>query len=377
MFGQLAIKNRLPMVAILGGILSTNPGFAGTIRNDRSDRLYTGLADNAAWQAVGRVDGVGGSLCSATLIAPQWALCAAHCVVTTSGGVIPQQAFVVGGKRYDVDAANIFIHPRWVLTGLDVLAGEGDIALFRLPEPVLHVRPMVPYRGRDEIGQPCISVGYGSAGTGTDGQNPFTAGQRRAGHNMIDAAATILNWPNCGPVPVGNDGMLLYDFDSPSRSYSTLGSPNPMQLEYTTAQGDSGGPLLVFQGGRFLVVGICSGGMGPCGKNIATYGDTATFVRVSSYTDWMASVMSGNEPSLATMLSTGVQTQNALNRARLIAQERAAFRERLGWRQTAFLVQPGLSIWQQEAIAARLWPRIYSDFDGCFGFSRTNSLTAP
>lgn len=330
---------------------------AGTIRHDRNDRDYVQMADNAVLSAVGPVRVAGQPSCSASLIGPQWVLCAAHCVVTPSGFIYPTQTFTVGGVTQTVTADNIFIHPQWVATGLDVGSGQGDIALFRLPTPVLNVQPLVVGRSRDEVGQVAWSVGYGRTGTGLNGQTVATT-ERRAGQNMIDATSTIIAWPNTAPVPIGNETMLLYDFDSPQGNYSTTGSPNPLNLEYDTAQGDSGGPLIVVRGGRPLIVGICSGGRGPIGRDVATYGDTATFSRVSSYTAWIASVMRGSERSLLTMMRTGDFTTASLARARQMATQRAAWLERLGWRETAFMAPPALVPSEQDAVFSLLVPSL-------------------
>lgn len=328
---------------------------AGTIRDDRADADYTQLSENAPWQASGQMLVRGQASCSASLIAPQWVLCAAHCVMPQSGFVLSPQTFSVAGRTYAVDIENTFINRKWIETGFDVLTGEGDLALFRLPEPVEGIQPIPCYRARDEVGNVGFSLGYGRTGTGLVGQVIGTS-QRRAGQNMIDGTAARVAWPGCEAFTAGNDRMLLYDFDSPQRNYSSMGSANPLQLEYTTAQGDSGGPLFVFRGGRFMVAGICSGGAGPCGRNVSTYGDTATFARVSSYTAWIKSVMDNGQPSLAVMIRSGQVRAADIDRARGRAAERASALERHGVRLTPFMEEPGLRPADGDAVASLLAP---------------------
>lgn len=100
--------------------------------------------DALAWQAVGRLDAAGQSFCTATLIAPDLVLTAAHCVYASETGKLyaPQDLTFRAGLRKGQAAASraiaqIEAHPAYdPQKDLNQQNLRHDVALLRLSEPI-------------------------------------------------------------------------------------------------------------------------------------------------------------------------------------------------------------------------------------------------
>lgn len=245
---KLRVQPSLLALALLAA--PANPT-AVVIRHDRTDA--EALALGTRFVAVGRVLPDGGC----TLIAPTWAVTAAH--VAASIGQDGEVQF--GGRVYRVKRT--VIHPeggaRWGVPP------EVDLALIEFAEPVDNIAPIPLYEGRDEQGKTLYIVGNGDYGNPRDGIRR-SDGQRRAVTNTVNDA---------GP------RRLFMRFDEP---------PAGSEQEGVGAAGDSGGPALVEEGGRVWVAGVSSASMdGKPGQ----YGVTDVYTRVSAYAAWINGVMSG------------------------------------------------------------------------------------
>jgi len=278
-------------------VMQGNCALGGTIRHDRSDILYTSLAQDPRFESVGKITGNelgGGFLASGTLVADHWVLTAAHIVEGTDGfgaGVSNLQ-FEVGNSNYM--AEQLFVHPNWSASGgtSNLFAGW-DLALVRLEQTVSGVAPVELFSNSNELGQTATIVGFGATGTGLSGAQPNTAGTKRAGNNIVDIAGTQSTPGSI--LSIGNDRMLAIDFDQPGNpSASTLGDSTPLDLEYLPAPGDSGGGLFLEQDGEMLLAGVTSLTSTLDGSVNSSYGDRAAFTRVSPFLTWIEETIAAN-----------------------------------------------------------------------------------
>lgn len=243
-----------PLIAAVVVALSLQRAAAIVIRHDRADAAALKLAER--FVAVGRVVPDGGC----TLIAPTWAITAAHVAASMGAGA----QVVFGDRTYTAKRA--VLHPEG--TGQRGVPPEVDLALLELTAPVQDVAPLPLHRGHNELGATLAIVGYGDFGT-PPGPLTRTDGRRRAATNVVVDA---------GP------RRLFMTFDAP---------PDGTDLEGVGGPGDSGGPALIDVGGAWQVAGVSSASMdGKPGQ----YGVTDVYTRVGSYVDWIDAVMAGRQP---------------------------------------------------------------------------------
>src|SRR5262245_44915243 len=145
------------------------------IRHDRDDAKY--LALGAKFPAVGHLGGA----VECTLIAPKWALGAAHTVEDYfSPGSKPFVIF--GGKRYDIE--KMILHPARLKGTADSAA---DLVLLKLAAPVAGIAPVLLYEKDDEPGKIITIVGRGKTGTGLTGPVGEKGTVPRGATNRIEA----------------------------------------------------------------------------------------------------------------------------------------------------------------------------------------------
>jgi protease YdgD len=149
---------------------------AGSAGPPAAQQATTGLRameaenDALAWQAVGRLDAKATGFCTATLIAPDLVLTAAHCVYDPRSGEVlaPQEITFKAGLRKGQIAARrtivqIEAHPKYdpksQITPENI---RHDVALLRLqkPIPTSELDPFVLHETRVSSG-PVSIVSYG------------------------------------------------------------------------------------------------------------------------------------------------------------------------------------------------------------------------
>lgn len=229
----------------------------------------TGWSGVGALTVVLPLDGYLGSFCTATLIAPSWALTAAHCVTRREGPDLDPALlrFLVGadarpasadgpidGALYALDA--IRVHPEY-----DRATLAHDLALVHLATPASDADTYAAHTGDLTItGQEALYVGYGA----TEGVSESGAGLKRSALVEVTRLSAT----------------------SITSAFAGTG----------TCFGDSGGPVLFQFGDVWRLVGVSSAGVycdpayipncppDPCHtQSIAT--------RVDPYADWIAEVV--------------------------------------------------------------------------------------
>ncbi|MEM6750919.1 MAG: trypsin-like serine protease [Planctomycetota bacterium] len=250
-------------------------------RDDVADQVYLDAALDSAYDAVGRIFTNEGQ-CSATLVAPNYILTAAHCFGPP--GVTPSAASfeieTLGGMQtIDLTGSTVHIHPEW--TGS---FGTGlDLALIELAAPITVVDPLLlSFSDRGSfIGQNAVHVGFGREGTGLTGALPGTEGDKRAGENRIDILASV----------TGGDRLYLTtDFDQPLNNVLNQALPT----EYSAASGDSGGPLIVTDFfGDSRIAAVSSYISASDGVTDGDYGDTSGYTAIDDGLDFLFPFLAG------------------------------------------------------------------------------------
>jgi V8-like Glu-specific endopeptidase len=128
-------------------------------------------ADEAReWSAIGRLDS-SESFCSATLIAPDLVLTAAHCLFDRDGRRLPDGDFTFQASLRNGRAEayrgirNAILHPGYPGPNMDngIAALSQDVALLELDRPIaLQTVPPAAYSGRGTVGDPVTVVSYGA-----------------------------------------------------------------------------------------------------------------------------------------------------------------------------------------------------------------------
>ena len=259
------------------------------------------------FEAVGALISKNGTLGSATLIAPNLAITAAHIFKNRYDDPYPlvrNWEFVVyhdyevapSSFRYGVE--EIVIHPFWISrqTSLNPL-GDGDkkgvdLALVKLSQPVTGLLPVpLPLKNAPTLGQKVYVSGFGNLVEGETGDFDLENSRRMAGVNILDRLVREILVE--GDDVAESGGLLAFDFDAPDSNHNSLkdsfdnlpsgsSEPMPIEMEVSTAEGDSGGPLFARVDGKWRIFGTVS-----YGSSDSTYGDITVFSRVYNHLDWI------------------------------------------------------------------------------------------
>ncbi len=275
--------SRKEFAALLGiltfsAILPT-ASWSATIRDDQPASGYLNLATQPDYAPVGSFINSWGYAGSATLIAPDWVLTAAHNLTAATFGT-----FTLNGNSYQ--SSQLISHPLWNGNAFNGY----DLALVRLSSSVAGITPASLYTGAAEIGATGTFVGFGFTGTGLTGWQTLD-NQKRAFQNVIDG--------NFGTPSV----LLVSDFDNPNNAADNgFGDALPLSLEGAVAPGDSGGGVFLNFGAQSYLAGVISFVAAADGNANADYGDVSGFGRVSTFVPWIHSVVP--EPSTAALVAT-------------------------------------------------------------------------
>jgi protease YdgD len=218
---------------LLAAVLCLSP--LGAVAQETSGlRRLTDRDDLLGWEAVGRLELNGRGFCTATLIAPDLVLTAAHCVYDKSDNRLLQAGQITfrAGLRDGVSVAErralqVAAHPGFRPgVPLDANNVRHDVALIRLSAPVTsaEANPFVLHQG-------------GDAGTKVS-ITSFGMGRAEA----------LSRQRSCQVLGAGR-GLMLFDCDV------TFGS--------------SGAPVFTHAGGRGRILSVVSGMMNTDGKKVA------------------------------------------------------------------------------------------------------------
>lgn len=256
---------RVALLSLVLASAATIPQVACAIvvRDDVPDAAYLGFeSDFPAIFSLYRTK-AGHRDCLATLIAPNYAITAAHCTdvkrLTDALGTDDGYPVEVAGSANSI--RKVLLPPK------RADGSQPDVALLKLRAAVEGVAPLKLHAAHDEAGRIVKMPGWGGAGTGKSGAIA-SDGLFRVAENRVDRA---------------ENGRLYWAFEDPATGKA-------LTLEGISGPGDSGGPALLLTDNRWEVAGISSAqrnGDGPEG----TYGVEEVFVRVSDLAGWIEQVM--------------------------------------------------------------------------------------
>lgn len=206
-------------------------------------------------------------ICGASLIAPNWVLTAAHCVVDSTTGVTIQPSVLTtlvgtsdllsGGNRISIK--RIIVHPNY-----SNITTDSDLALLELVSST-----SVPTIGFADVDIPtgtlATVVGWGALDSAV---SIFPS-------SLYEVDVPIVNRATCDAV-YNSSGSTLFTGNMICAGYAAGGKD--------TCQADSGGPLMDFYKGNLVQVGITSWGVG-----CAQPGLYGVYTRLNNFKGWINS----------------------------------------------------------------------------------------
>ena len=231
----------------------------------------------APWQValidLQKANNYAGQFCGGSLISAQWVLTAAHCVVSSSSGLLfpaPRLGIQVGSATLSTNQLSaltverIVVHPSYRSNSYN-----HDIALVKLSAPVeltlgsVEAIPLV--RGPVPHYSPGFVSGWGQTGMTT----PWGDVYDYRFPSVLEGAVVFVSDPGCwGQPPRGFNPSLMV----------CAGTDGWWQ---DTCQGDSGGPLAVLLSGTNYLAGVTSWGYG------CAWADPGVYTKVSNYVQWI------------------------------------------------------------------------------------------
>lgn len=323
---NIAVPSAASEVQVRAHVLALKEAAAAIEEDDSASRIFGGRpAQDGAWPAqvsLHSADKVDGSVesrfqsqfCGGTIIARQWILTAAHCVVGEDGSPSAPDSVLVRSGAVDMRAgdfrkvARVIPHEAYNPTLID-----NDIALLQLAEPItessgpvsaIHIQR----QGQQPPNGPATVIGWGMMETGKfpislmetdiDIFPNETCNAGMAEQTRRDMGGFLLGMGEANRIPIESleqaFSILAQNIgDALTDGMVCAGTPSGQR---TMCNGDSGGPLMVkADNGQWLQVGVVSWNRKPIGadQNCGHESLYGVYTRVSKYFDWIAGHVRG------------------------------------------------------------------------------------
>ncbi|KAL9978690.1 hypothetical protein ACROYT_G016238 [Oculina patagonica] len=208
----------------------------------------------------------GGSMCSGSLLTPQWAITAAHCVKRYNAADVKltlgeHNSYKVSGKEQVHSISKYIMHPQYVFSGY-------DFALMKLTKPATI---------NDHVGTICLPE---STERLPDGTVLWETGWGRISHG--GRFSDVLKELEVKIVPRDSDPRDNIHYSE----FITTAT----QEGHGTCRGDSGGPVVHERNGRWYLEGVHSWGRPTCAE--PGYYDGQADVRAAL--PWIADTIKNN-----------------------------------------------------------------------------------
>lgn len=249
----------------------------GALASPRTAKIIGGSPTDPeawAWMAglVPKDSSASGVYCGASLIAKDWILTAAHCVIeknSSSIDIIINQAQLDGSEGERLAVSAIIMHPLYNDVTL-----ENDIALLKLatPSEITPIQILSPFTTQDDARKVATALGWGTTSATTE-QYPLDLHQVK--------------------LPIIDNGLCRVSMGDITDDMLCAGAGLGRK---DTCFGDSGGPLIVFdnESSSWHLAGITSWGFGCAERDF--YG---VYTRLKKYAVFISDQICSPTESLA------------------------------------------------------------------------------